>query len=104
MRFATEVARLKQLLSKQDLKSFWVGLTGDITPGSWTWNDGAALAAGDFTACDGDKLCAFARKQNGYRWGVTGCGERGLSVINIRYTDLRVRGYKRKWIRSPGRK
>ncbi|KAI8489406.1 Galactose-3-O-sulfotransferase [Branchiostoma belcheri] len=59
-----------------NLKSFWVGLTGDITPVSWTWSDGAALAADDFTAWDGDKLCAFARKQNNYRWGVTGCGEK----------------------------
>ncbi|XP_078664040.1 C-type lectin 16-like [Branchiostoma floridae x Branchiostoma belcheri] len=108
MRDPTEVARLKQLLSKQNLKSFWVGLigdttpgswtwadadsrddrrqqnlksfwvglTGDITPGSWTWSDGAALTAGDFTAWDGDKLCAFARKQNNYRWAVSGCGEK----------------------------
>ncbi|XP_066265768.1 killer cell lectin-like receptor subfamily B member 1B allele B isoform X2 [Branchiostoma lanceolatum] len=50
MRDPAEVIRLKQLLSKQKLKSFWVGLTEETAaPRTWTWSNGDALGEGDFT-------------------------------------------------------
>ncbi|CAH1251167.1 Hypp9015 [Branchiostoma lanceolatum] len=104
MRDPAEVIRLKQLLSKQKLKSFWVGLTEETAaprtwtcqklksfwvglteetaaPRAWTWSNGDALGEGDYTdwgepADNTDMSCAYARKENGYKWSVTSCGDK----------------------------
>ncbi|XP_035665018.1 struthiocalcin-2-like [Branchiostoma floridae] len=81
MRNPTEVFRLKQLLSKQPLKSFWVGLTDENTSRTWAWSNGDALGVGDFTdwgnpADNDDQACVYARKESGYKWAVTGCGQK----------------------------
>ncbi|XP_035678418.1 uncharacterized protein LOC118417119 [Branchiostoma floridae] len=77
---AADVSRVKAALAGRRV-GMWVGLTDEVTEGTFVWEAGTALASGDFTDWAGDgfdhngrfRHCVQMKRKFQWRWVVRSC-------------------------------